>query len=103
CDALSLEGALDAMRAGLIEPVLVAPLARLQAVARAGGLDLAGIAIEDVPHSHAAADRAVRMAAAGEVQALMKGSLHSDELMAAVISSAAGLRTGRRISHCFVM
>src|SRR5699024_8024548 len=71
--------------------------------AAAAGLELSGVAVEDVPHSHAAAARAAAMAAAGEVQALMKGSLHSDELMAAVVPAAAGLRTKRRISHCFVM
>jgi phosphate acetyltransferase/phosphate butyryltransferase len=103
CDELSLAGALDARDAGLIEPVLVAPRARLEAVAGAAGLDLTGLRIEDVPHSHAAAARAAQLAAAGEVEALMKGSLHSDELMAAVVSAAAGLRTKRRISHCFVM
>lgn len=103
CDALSLSSALDAHRAGLIEALLVAPRTRLQAIAAEAGLDLSGIAIEDVPHSHAAADRAAALAGKGEVQALMKGSLHTDELMAAVLASAAGLRTKRRISHCFLM
>ncbi len=103
CDALSLAGALDARDAGLIEPVLVAPLEKLESVAREAGLDIAGLRIEDVPHSHAAAERAVELARDGEVEMLMKGSLHSDELMAAVISSAGGLRTKRRVSHCFVM
>ena len=103
CDALSLSGALDARAAGLIEPVLVAPRDKLENVAREAGLDIAGLRIEDVPHSHAAAERAVDLARCGEVEALMKGSLHSDELMAAVISAAGGLRTKRRVSHCFVM
>ena len=103
CDALSLSGALDAHAAGLIEPVLVAPRARLLAVAQENGLDLAGIAIEDVPHSHAAAARAVELVLAGQAQALMKGSLHTDELMAAVVASQGGLRTKRRVSHCYVM
>jgi phosphotransacetylase len=103
CDALSLGGALDARVAGLIDPVLVAPRAKLQAVAAQAGLDLTGIAIEDVPHSHAAAARAAELAARGEVDALMKGSLHTDELLSAVLSPAAGLRTKRRLSHCFVM
>ena len=103
CDALSLSGALDARAAGLIEPVLVAPRARLLAVAQENGLDLAGIAIEDVPHSHAAAARAVELVLAGQAQALMKGSLHTDELMAAVVASQGGLRTKRRVSHCYVM
>ncbi|OZB58003.1 MAG: enoyl-CoA hydratase [Lysobacterales bacterium 14-68-21] len=103
CDESSLGGAVDAYRAGLIEPVLVAPRARIEAVAAQAGLDLTGIAIEDVPHSHAAAARAVELAAACEVDALMKGSLHTDELMGAVVASGSGLRTKRRISHCFLM
>lgn len=103
CDAPSLSAALDAHAAGLVVPVLVAPRAKLEAVAAAHGLDLAGLAIEDVPHSHAAAARAAELAAAGEVEALMKGSLHTDELMSAVVASASGLRTKRRVSHCFVL
>lgn len=103
CDAPSLTAALDACAAGLIVPVLVAPRAKLESVAAVAGLDLAGIAIEDVPHSHAAADRAAAMARDGRVEALMKGSLHTDELMGAVVASAAGLRTKRRVSHCFVL
>jgi phosphate acetyltransferase/phosphate butyryltransferase len=103
CDETSLAAALDARTAGLIEPVLVAPQAKLAAVARQAGLELSGVAIEDVPHSHAAAAKAVELAAGGRVDALMKGSLHTDELMAAVVASAAGLRTARRISHCYLM
>lgn len=103
CDALSLGGALDAHAAGLIEPVLVGPRARIEAVAAEAGLDLAGIAIEDVPHSHAAAARAAEMGGKGEVEALMKGSLHTDELVSAVLAASAGLRTRRRLSHCFLM
>ncbi len=103
CDVLSLGGALDARAAGLIEPVLVAPRARLEAVAAQAGFDLAGVAIEDVPHSHAAAARAAELAGKGEVEGLMKGSLHTDELMSAVIDARAGLRTKRRLSHCFLM
>ncbi|GAA0888776.1 bifunctional enoyl-CoA hydratase/phosphate acetyltransferase [Rhodanobacter soli] len=103
CDETSLAAALDAHAAGLIEPVLVAPQAKLAEVARKAGLDLSDIPIEDVPHSHAAAARAVELAAGGRVDALMKGSLHTDELMAAVVASAAGLRTARRISHCYLM
>ena len=94
---------LRAAREGLIEPVLVPPRARLLAVAQEAGLDLADIAIEDVPHSHAAAARAVALVLEGRVQALMKGSLHTDELMAAVVASQGGLRTKRRVSHCFLM
>ena len=103
CDALSLSSALEARSARLIEPVLVAPRAKLDAAAREAGLDLAGIRVEDVPHSHAAAARAVELAAAGEVEALMKGSLHTDELMSAVVAADSGLRTKRRVSHCFVL
>ncbi|HNZ91178.1 MAG TPA: bifunctional enoyl-CoA hydratase/phosphate acetyltransferase, partial [Acidovorax sp.] len=98
CDALSLSGALDARAAGLITPVLIGPRARIMAVAQENGLDISGIDIEDVPHSHAAAARAVELVAQGRVEALMKGSLHTDELMAAVVASGTGLRTKRRIS-----
>ena len=97
CDALSLGGALDARAAGLIEPLLVGPRTRLEAVAAEAGLSLAGIDIED------AAARAAELGGQGVVQALMKGSLHTDELVSAVLAPAAGLRTKRRLSHCFVM
>jgi phosphotransacetylase/acyl dehydratase len=100
-DAVSLSAALDARGAGLIEPVLVGPRARLEAVAQAAGLSLEGVAIEDRPDPRAAAVRAVELAVQGSVGALMKGNLHTDELMGAVVASA--LRTSRRISHCFVM
>ncbi|MGC4075571.1 MAG: bifunctional enoyl-CoA hydratase/phosphate acetyltransferase [Rubrivivax sp.] len=100
CDPESLRGALDAAHHGLFTPVLVAPRERLQATAEAAGLSLAGVEIEDVRHSHAAAERAAEMAAEGAVQALMKGSLHTDEVMKAVLSRAE-LRTERRISHVF--
>jgi phosphotransacetylase len=83
--------------------VLVGPQAKIRAVAELAGADIAPWRIVDTPHSHAAADRAVAMARAGEVEALMKGSLHTDELMEAVVPSATGLRTERRISHVFVM
>jgi len=100
CDDASLQGALQAAAQGLIDPVLVAPRAKLEAVATLAGLSLAGLTIEDVPHSHAAADRAVELAASGRVASLMKGSLHTDELMHAV-TGCAGLRTKRRMSHVF--
>jgi len=100
-DAVSLSAAVDAHAAGLIEPVLIGPRARLQAVALESSLKIDGFAIEDVPHSHAAAARAVELALNGNVEALMKGSLHTDELMGAVVASA--LRTERRMSHCFLM
>ena len=103
CDEASLSAALDARDAGLIEPVLVAPRDKLEATATEAGLDLSGLAVEDVPHSHAAATRAAELARDGKVEALMKGSLHTDELMAAVVARDAGLRTKRRVSHCFVL
>jgi phosphate acetyltransferase len=103
CDRESLLGALEAAARGLIVPVLVGPEAKIRAAARAANIDLTGVQIVATEHSHAAADRAVAMARAGEVQALMKGSLHTDELMAAVVAEGAGLRTDRRISHVFVM
>jgi phosphate acetyltransferase len=100
CDTESLRGALDAARHGLFTPVIVAPRERLIEVAGEAGLDLGSVEIEDVRHSHAAAERAAELAAAGEVQALMKGSLHTDELMKAVLSRPE-LRTKRRLSHVF--
>ena len=103
CDHDSLLGPLEAARRGLIVPLLVGPEAKIRAAAQAAGADLSGIHIVSTEHSHAAAEAAVAMARAGEVQALMKGSLHTDELMGAVVSAAGGLRTERRISHVFVM
>jgi phosphotransacetylase len=103
CDAVSLEGALAARDAGLIVPVLVGPEARIRAVAEAAGASLAGLRILSTEHSHAAAQAAVALARAGEVAALMKGALHTDEIMAAVVDSATGLRTERRISHVFAL
>ncbi len=103
CDRDSLLGAIEAGRRGLIRPVLVGPEAKIRAVARAEGVDLAPYTIIATEHSHAAAERAVAMARAGEVGALMKGSLHTDELMAAAVSGATGIRTARRVSHVFVL
>jgi len=103
CDAASLAGALEAAARGLIVPVLVGPRAKIEAAAQAAQLALGSHEIVDVEHSHAAAAAAVALARDGRVEALMKGSLHTDELMAAVVPSAAGLRTARRISHVFVM
>ena len=103
CDALSLAGALDARDAGVIAPVLVAPKAKLEHLAQASALDLSGCEIVDAPHSHAAAAAAAQLAGKGEVQALMKGSLHTDEYLAAVLAPEVGLRTERRLSHCYVM
>ena len=103
CDVDSLVGPLEAAERGLIVPVLVGPRRKIEATAKAAGVSLAGLEIVDVEHSHAAAARAVELAREGRVAALMKGSLHTDELMGAVVPSATGLRTGRRISHVFVM
>jgi phosphate acetyltransferase len=103
CDPDSLLGPLEAAKRGLIVPILVGPEAKIRAVARAVNIDLAPYRIVATEHSHAAAEKAVAMASAGEVEALMKGSLHTDELMAAVVPASSGLRTARRISHVFVM
>jgi phosphate acetyltransferase len=100
CDADSLKGAIDSAHLGLIDPVLIGPEAKLRELAEELGLDLTGITIESVPHSHAASARAAEMAAAKQVEALMKGSLHTDELIHAVVSTAV-LRTARRMSHVF--
>ena len=103
CDASSLSGAVDAAKLGLIVPILVGPKAKIDAAAAACGLDISGYERIDAPHSHAAAALAVELVRAGRAEALMKGSLHTDELMAAVVRPDTGLRTERRISHCFVM
>lgn len=103
CDAVSLSAALDAQTAGLIHPILIAPHEKLLAVAQELGVDVTDAEIVDVPHSHAAAARAVELACQGKVEAIMKGSLHTDELMAAIVSAQGGLRTKRRVSHCFLL
>ena len=103
CDEVSLGGGIQAMKDGLIEPVLVGSEARIRALAEKLELDLTGVAIENVAESRAAAIRAVEMARTGGVQMLMKGSLHTDELMSAVVSRDGGLRTTRRISHVFAL
>jgi phosphate acetyltransferase len=103
CDESSLRGAVEAAELGILRPILVGPRARIEAVAAQFHLDLSGYEIVDVPHSHAAADMAVQLAREGRAEMLMKGSLHTDELMSAVVRSGTGLRTGRRISHAFIM
>ena len=103
CDESSLRGAIEAAEARLIVPILVGPEKRIKTVASDCRLNLAGTAIIDAPHSEAAAERAVGLAREGKVETLMKGSLHTDELMAAVVKRDTGLRTNRRISHCFIM
>ncbi len=103
CDESSLTGAVDAAKLGLIRPILVGPKARIQAAAQKAKLDIAGFEIVDAPHSHAAAAKAVELVREGKAEALMKGSLHTDEIMAAVVKRETGLRTARRVSHCFVL
>src|SRR4051812_40763906 len=103
CDEGSLRGAMDAMKLGLIAPILVGPRTRIEAVASANGISLGDVPVVDAPFSEAAATRAVELVREGKAEALMKGSLHTDELMAAVVKRDVGLRTARRISHCFVM
>jgi phosphate acetyltransferase len=103
CDAVSLSSALEAAALGLIEPILVGPPAKVAATATAAGLDISAVRQYPAAHSHDAADRAVALVRSGDADALMKGSLHTDELMGAVVARDTGLRTARRISHCFVM
>ncbi|WP_293373862.1 bifunctional enoyl-CoA hydratase/phosphate acetyltransferase [Phenylobacterium sp. SCN 70-31] len=103
CDPVSLSGALEAARLGLISPVLVGPKARILAAAGEAGEDLGDTRIVDVEHSHAAAAEACRLARVGEVAALMKGSLHTDELLEATVHPQTGLRTDRRMSHVFIL
>lgn len=103
CDSHSLAGAIEAAAAGIIRPILVGPEAKIRRIAQESGIDLAGFIIENTPYSHAAAARAVEMVCAGQVAALMKGSLHTDEVMAAVVCRTNGIRTVRRVSHVFVM
>jgi phosphotransacetylase/acyl dehydratase len=103
CDRDSLLGALEAARRGLIVPVLVGPPARIRTVAQANSADLAGIRIVATEHSHASAATAAALARTGEVEMLMKGSLHTDELLGQIVAAQSGLRTERRVSHAFVM
>ena len=103
CDETSLRGAVEAAEEGIIIPTLVGPAVKITKVARECELDMGRFRIVDVPHSEAAAARAVELIREGKGELLMKGSLHTDELMRAVTSAATGLRTGRRISHVFIM
>jgi len=102
CDETSLAGAIDAAAQGLITPILVGPEATIREIARAKRIDLGGAAIEDVPDSRSAAARAVALVREGKAELVMKGSLHSDEILAAVIAKETGLRAGRRLSHVFL-
>jgi phosphotransacetylase len=102
CEATALSGAVEAARRGLIVPLLVGPAARIKEIATSSGIDLDKLEIVDVPHDEAAA-QAVSLIREGRAEILMKGSLHTDELMSAIVARDGGLRTGRRISHVFVM
>jgi phosphate butyryltransferase len=103
CDDVSIQTACDAAAAGLITPILVGPAAKIRAAAQLAGADISALRILDVPHSHAAAEAAVALVRSGEAHMLMKGSLHTDELMRAVVHKDAGLRTERRLSHTYVL
>ncbi|MDF1609418.1 bifunctional enoyl-CoA hydratase/phosphate acetyltransferase [Hoeflea sp. YIM 152468] len=103
CDALSLGGAIAARDEGMIVPVLVGPRAKIEAAAEKAGVDVGGLDIVDAPHSHAAAEIAVGLVHHKRAGALMKGALHTDELLAAVLDKSAGLRTERRLSHVFAL
>jgi phosphate acetyltransferase len=103
CDEVSLAGAVEAYRLGLIAPILVAPPARLEEIARKYDIDIAGLPCVASEHSHDSAAKAVALVREAKVEALMKGSLHTDEVMGAVVARDSGMRTARRISHCFIM
>ena len=103
CDESSLAGAADAAKIGLIVPILVGPKARIKAAADKAGIKISGFELVDTQHSHASAQEAVRLVRESKAECLMKGSLHTDELMGAVVAREGGLRTARRISHCFIM
>jgi phosphate acetyltransferase len=103
CDETSLRGAIDAAKEGLITPILVGPVTTIAELAKTHGLDLGGVEVIDVGESHAAAVRATQLVREGKAELLMKGSLHSDEILAAVVAKDSGLRGGRRLSHVFVM
>jgi phosphate acetyltransferase len=103
CDESSLRGPVEAAELGIIKPILVGPAAKIEKVANEHGIEIRGFQVVDAPHSEAAAERAVEMVHEGKGELLMKGSLHTDELMRAVTNSKTGLRTARRISHVFIM
>jgi phosphotransacetylase len=103
CDAAAILAATEAAAAGLITPILVGPEAKIWAAAEAAGADISGMRLVSTPHSHAAAAQAVALVRSGDAQLLMKGALHTDELMSAVVAADIGLRTARRISHVYLM
>jgi len=103
CEESALSGAVEAAQAGLITPILVGPITKINETAKAAGIDPGELEIVDAPHSVASAAQAVGLVREGKAEVLMKGSLHTDELMSAIVSREGGLRTGRRISHVFIM
>lgn len=103
CEETALTGAIEAGQRGLIRPILVGPVARIREIAAKHRIDIGSLELVDAPHSHAAAARAVELVREGKAEVLMKGSLHSDELLGAVVARETGLRTNRRLSHVFVM
>jgi phosphotransacetylase len=103
CEESALGGAVEAHSKGLIKAILVGPQAKIREIAQKSRIDLGQLPIVDAPHSHAAAEKAVELVRQGQAELLMKGSLHTDELLAAVVARETGLRTGRRISHVFIM
>jgi phosphate acetyltransferase len=103
CEATALSGAIEAGAKGLIVPILVGPAARIQEIAAKHGISLGDVRIVDTPHSHGSAATAVKLVREGQAEILMKGSLHTDELLSAVVAKETGLRTKRRISHVFIM
>jgi phosphate acetyltransferase len=103
CEASALAAVVDAAELKLIAPILVGPKGKIEQVAKANAIDLGSLPIVDAPHSHASASRAVELVRQGKTELLMKGSLHTDELLGAVVARDTGLRTGRRLSHVFIM
>ena len=103
CEETALAGAMEAAAKGLIVPILVGPIAKMKEVAAQHGIDLGQTRLVDAAHSHASAEKAVELVRLGQAEILMKGSLHSDELLSAVVAKETGLRTGRRVSHVFIM
>ncbi|MCW4646451.1 bifunctional enoyl-CoA hydratase/phosphate acetyltransferase [Pseudomonas aeruginosa] len=103
CETSALQGVLEASRLDLIEPILIGPRHKIEGTALAAGLELGDLPLEDVSHSHAAAERGVALVREGRVRMLVKGSLHSDELLHAVLARNGGLRTERRLSHVYAM
>jgi phosphotransacetylase len=103
CDESSLRSAVEAAEAGIIVPILAGPAGKIRATAEKAGLNIAPYEIVDAPHSHGAAEEAVYLVRTGRAELLMKGSLHTDELMSEVMKRDTGLRTSRRVSHAFIM